>query len=186
MSIRGWENGSEAEAREFGSGAMAYAKWMSKYLDLSRLESIIIGWDYADALASVDGGEGLPPAAPTANEYGRGGAMAVHVLRDDELWSVVVIWTGLVRQLISEEHPDHKLALQTFVHELVHVDDLRRFSRTYPGGWRAAKPRDGRDAVLQSIVNPCQSEYSAQRRAACPSLWSQLRSTSWTRSPLKA
>ena len=59
-----------------------------------------------------------------------------------------------------------KLALQTFVHELVHVDDLRLFTRTYPGGWRAAKPRDGRDANLQPIVNPCQSEYSAQRRAA--------------------
>ena len=59
-----------------------------------------------------------------------------------------------------------KLALQTFVHELVHVDDLRLFTRTYPGGWRAAKPRDGRDANLQPIVNPCQSEYSAQGRAA--------------------
>ncbi|GIK82732.1 MAG: hypothetical protein BroJett024_38370 [Alphaproteobacteria bacterium] len=51
--------------------------------------------------------------------------MAVHVVRDDEIWSVVVIWTGLVRQLNQTDHPDHKLALQTFVHELVHVDDLR-------------------------------------------------------------
>lgn len=166
VNIRGWENDNEAEAREFGQGVMSIAKQLSRYLDLSRLESIVIGWDYPEALASVDRGDGMPPAAPTANEYGRGGAMAVHVIRGDEIWNVVVIWTGLVRQLNQADHTEHKLALQTFVHELIHVDDLRLFTRTYPGGWRAAKPRDGRDANLQPIVNPCQSEYSAQRRAA--------------------
>ena len=166
VSIRGWENENEAEAREFGQVVMALAKELSRFLDLSRLESIIIGLDYAEALASVDPGDGIPPAAPTANEYGLGGAMALHAVRNDEIWNVVVIWTGLVRQLNQTDHPEHKLALQTFVHELAHVHDLRLFARTYPGGWRAAKPRDGRDANLQPIVNPCQSEYSAQRRAA--------------------
>ncbi|MYF29885.1 MAG: hypothetical protein F4169_13710 [Gammaproteobacteria bacterium] len=166
VSIRGWENENEAEAREFAKGVLFVAKGLSRYLDLSRLESIIIAWDYAEALASVDCGEGIPPAAPTANEYGRGGAMAVSVVRNDELWSVVVIGTGVVRQLNQEDHPAHKRAVQTFVHELVHVDDLRLFARTYPGGWRAANPRDGREANLLPIVNPCRSEYSAQRRAA--------------------
>ena len=166
VNIRGWENENEAEAREFGQGVMSLAKGLSRYLDLSRLESIVIGWDYAEALASVDPGDGIPPAAPTANEYGQGRAMAVHVVRNDEIWDVVVIWTGLVRKLNQTDHPEHKLGLQTFVHELVHVDDLRLFTRTYPGGWRAAKPRDGRDANLLPIVNPCQSEYSAQRHAA--------------------
>ena len=166
IKIRDWENDNETEAREFGEGIMSIAKMISRYLDLSRLESIVIGWDYTEALASVDRGDGIPPAAPTANEYGRGGAMAIHVIRGDEIWSVVVIFTGLVRQLNQEDHPEYNLALQTFFHELVHVDDLRLFTRTYPGGWRAAKPRNGRDANLQRIVNPCQSEYSAQRRAA--------------------
>lgn len=166
VNIRGWENDNEAEARDFGRGVMSLAKELSRYLDLSRLESIVIAWDYAEAVAGLKRGDGMPPAAPTANEYGQGCAMAVHVLRDDEIWSVVVIWLGLARQLNQADHPDHKLALQTFFHELVHVDDLRLFSRTYPGGWRAAKPRDGRDAALQPIVNPCQSEYSAQRRSA--------------------
>ena len=166
VNIRGWENENEAEAREFAEGVMSLAKELSRYFDLSHLESIIIGWDYAEALASVDRGDGIPPAAPTANQYGQGGAMAVHVVRNDEIWSVVVIWTALVRQLNQKDHPEHKLALQSFVHELVHVDDQRLFTRTYPGGWQAAKPRDGRDATLQPIINPCQSEYTAQRRAA--------------------
>lgn len=166
VSIRGWESDNESEAREFGAGVMAKAKLLSRYLDLSRLGSIVIGMDYTEALASVDRGESLPPAAPTSNEYAQGSAMALHVLREDELWSVVVIWTGLVRQLLGDQHQDHNLALHTFVHELVHVDDLRLFSRTYPGGWRAAKSRNGRDAVLVPIVHLFQSEYSAQRRSA--------------------
>ena len=166
VKIRDWENENEAEAREFGQVVMFLAKELSRFLDLSCLESIVISWDYAEALASVDRGDSIPPAAPTANEYGLGGAMALHTVRNDEIWNVVVIQTGLVRQLNQSDHPEHKLALQTFVHELAHVHDLRLFARTYPGGWRAAKPRDGRDAKLLPIVNPCQSEYSAQRRAA--------------------
>lgn len=166
VNIRGWETDNEAEAREFGQGVMFLAKELSRYLDLSHLESIVIAWDYAEALSSIDRGDGLPPAAPTANEYGQGGAMAVNVVRNDEIWSVVVVWTGLVRPLNQTDHPEHKLAFQSFIHELVHVHDIRLFARTFPGGWRAAKPRDGRDANLQLIVNPCQSEYTAQRRAA--------------------
>ena len=166
VKIREWENENEAEAREFGQFVMYLVKELSRYFDLSRLESVVISWDYTKALGSVDCGDGIPPAAPTENEYGQGGAMAFPVVRKDEIWSVVVIWTGLIRQLNQTDHPEHKLALQTFVHELAHVHDLQLFARTYPGGWRAAKPRDGRDAKLQPIVNPCQSEYSAQRRAA--------------------
>ncbi len=85
INIRGWENDNEAEAREFGEFVMSLAKVLSRHLDLSRLESIAIGWDYAEALASVDRGDGIPPAAPTSNEYGQGSAMAVHVIRGDEI-----------------------------------------------------------------------------------------------------
>jgi len=92
--------------------------------------------------------------------------MAVTVTREDQPWSVVVIWLPLVRQLVDVGHEHHKLTLQTFVHELVHVDDLRLFARTFPGGWRAAVSRDPRESALLSIVNPCQSEYSASRRSA--------------------
>lgn len=166
VNIQGWENDNEAEAKTFAESIYGAVRGMSRVLDLSRLESVVIAWDYQGALAAIDRGGDLPPATPTSNEYGEGGAMAVHVLRDDEPWNVVVIWTPLVRRLLDEDHPEQALALHTFVHELVHVSDLRLFTRTYPGGWKAAKPRDGRDGVLQAIVNPCQSEYSAQRRSA--------------------
>ena len=166
VSIPDWENDNESETRKFAEGMLYLTKDLSRYLDLSRLESLVVACDYAKALADIDRGGSLPPARPTVNEYGQGKAMAVKVVRGNQIWSVVVIWAGLVRWLNEVDHPEYKRALQIFVHELVHVDDLQLFMRTYPGGWQAAKPRDGRDANLQPIVNPCQSEYSAQRRSA--------------------
>ncbi|MBS0274132.1 MAG: hypothetical protein JSR55_06955 [Proteobacteria bacterium] len=70
VNIRGWEDDNEAQAREFGEGVMSLAKELSRYLDLSRLKSIIIGWDYAEALASVDRGNGIPPARRDLDRVG--------------------------------------------------------------------------------------------------------------------
>lgn len=168
VSILGWENDNEGEAREFAQRIWAWAHGLSRYLDLSRLEKIVVAWDYAKALADInlDDSRETPPATPTSNEYGEGGAMALHVVRSGELWNVVVIAAPLVRPLLDETDPSHDLALQTLVHELMHVDDLRLFTRTFPGGWRAAASKDAREATLHKIVSPCQSEYSAQRRSA--------------------
>lgn len=166
VQIKGWEDDNDAEARAFGEFIMELAREISRSRDLSRLSSIVVGVDYPDALASVDVGVAMPAADRTKNEYGEGGAMSVSIKKDGELWNTVVIWTGLVRNIKNQDHPDHKLALQTFLHELIHVEDQRIFDKTYPGGWQAAKPRDDRDAAMQLIVNPCQSEYSAQRQSA--------------------
>lgn len=165
VQIRGWEN--EDEARRFGEEISAWVYEFSKYRDLCRLQSVVIAWDYPEALANIDTGDAMPVAARTQNEYGQGGAMAVTLKQNDELWSSVVIWTPLVRELVDSNHPDHKLAVLTLAHELVHVEDQRIFESTYPGGWQSAKARDAREAEMQRIVNPCQSEYSAQRRSAC-------------------
>ena len=166
VQIQGWESDNEVEARAFAESIMELTREISRYHDLSRLSSIVIGMDYPEALASVDVGEAMPAADRTKNEYGEGGAMSVSIKKDGELWNTVVIWTGLVRNINDVDHPDQKLALQTFLHELIHVEDQRFFDKTFPGGWEAAKARDGRDAAMQLIVNPCQSEYSAQRRSA--------------------
>ncbi|WP_246827494.1 hypothetical protein [Rhizobium croatiense] len=165
VTIRGWEDDKEEEARDFGQRLCQLTREISNFIDLSRLDRIVIGSDYHEALASVNG-EQAPAPTPTANEYGNGAAMATNIFRGDEVWSVVVIWTPLVRAIFDHEDPNQPLALHTFVHELIHVDDTRLFTTTYPGGWRAAKPRDARDAALQTIVHPCQAEYRAQRRSA--------------------
>src|SRR4051794_32931116 len=103
LNIRGWDNDNEEEARAFGNELYAGIATLSRILDLSRLEGVVIGMDYREALASVSQNEGVPPAAPTSNEYGVGCAMAQTVIRNDEIWSVVVIWTPLIRPFLDKE-----------------------------------------------------------------------------------
>ena len=166
VNVLGWESDNNEEATAFAYAVLAWIKQLSRYLDLSRLASVKIAVNYREALENVDRGADLPSAMPTSNEYGHGGAMSLRVIKDDELWSEVVIWTNLVRQLTNPDHPEYGLARMTLIHELVHVDDLRLLTRTYPGGWRNANPSDARKRSLLPIVEPCASEYSAQRRSA--------------------
>ena len=76
-----------------------------------------------------------------------------------------MIWTGLVRQLNQTDHPEHKLALQTFVHELAHVHDLRYFLEPILAVGEQQNPGMGEMPTF-SRSKTLQSEYSAQRRAA--------------------
>ncbi len=71
VTIRGWEDDKEEEARDFGQRLCQLTREISNFIDLSRLDRIVIGSDYHEALASVNG-EQAPAPTPTANEYGNG------------------------------------------------------------------------------------------------------------------
>ncbi|GGZ32372.1 hypothetical protein [Asticcacaulis endophyticus] len=166
ISIDGWTTGDEVDARAFANSLLNLTRELSTILDLSRLKALIVTTDYNAATASTSHGELVGPGEPTDNEYGTGLAMARNVIIDEDIWSEVVIYVGLVQNIFSQGHESQPASLLTFVHELRHVHDTRVFSRSYPGGWQSALPRDGRDRNLQPIVNPLQSEYCAQRAAA--------------------
>jgi hypothetical protein len=72
----------------------------------------------------------------------------------------------LVDAMYDPDSEASELAFHTYVHELVHVSDIAKFTRTYPGGWQAAGPRDARDSAMQALVNSCQAEYTAQYHSA--------------------
>lgn len=169
VSINGWDNDDEGEARTFGQMLMELTRSYSRFLELGLLEQIVIAYDYHAALASVDCGRAHTPTEPTSNEFGQGGAMAVTVRHGEGVASVVVIWTPLVRELFAEGESEEKaLAGHTFVHELIHVDDLAFMDRTFPGGALATWERDPCHGALLSIASPAYSEYSASRRLPSP------------------
>lgn len=164
ISFRTWPD--EASARHLGDYVLGYTRALSRHYDLSRLEAVVVGMDYHEAIRSVDRNNEAQHAVPTSNEYGQGGAMTLPVVRDDELWSVVVLWGALAAPLADEGHELHRSALYTLAHEFAHADDQRLFVRTFPGGWRAAREPDARESALWEMVKPCQSEYTASRRSA--------------------
>jgi hypothetical protein len=165
LSFMGWP--SEEDAHDLAKYIQAYASELSRGLDLSRLEAIVIGMDYEEALSSVDcGGDGTARAVATSNEYGNGKAMALPVDRLDGEWNVLVLWAPMALLLRAQDDPQHDFGLNTFVHELVHVHDQTLFNRTFPGGWTGLLGDDPRRCRLLLMTKTCQSEYVATRRSA--------------------
>lgn len=166
IELRGWHTENTEEARLFANRLMTLTSDYSRWLDLSRLSKIILSYDYRGALAEIEGIGGQPNIA-TSNEFGDGAAMSVLTEVDGELKSVLVVWTPLiVRMFDDEDSLEKRISLQSYVHELVHVDDQAFLERTYPGGASAMRQRDERHGVLLGIVAPAHSEYSATSRTA--------------------
>ena len=166
IELRGWHTEDTDEARLFANRLMVLTSDYSRWLDLSRLSRIILSYNYRGALAEV-GGIGGQPNIATSNEFGDGAAMAVLTEVDGELKSVLVVWTPLIVRMFDEEDSlEKRISVQSYVHELVHVDDQAFLDKTYPGGGSAMRQRDERHGVLLGIVAPAHSEYSATSRTA--------------------
>jgi hypothetical protein len=166
IELRGWHTEDSDEARLFANRLMALTSDYSRWLDLSRLSRIILSYDYHGALAEVRG-IGDQPNVATSNDFADGAAMAVLTEEDGTLKSVLVVWTPLVVRMFDEEDSlEKRMSVQSYVHELVHVDDQAFLDRTYPGGALAMRNRDDRHGMLLGIVAPAHSEYSATSRTA--------------------
>ena len=166
VHIRGWDRDDADAARLFGERVLALTHEYSHWLDLSRLSRIILASDYRAAVAEVGGVDGGVNVA-TSNEFGEGAATALMTVEDQWLKSVLVVWTPMIARIFEQEDSlERRAALQTYVHELVHVEDQAFLDKTYPGGAMAMSASDDRHAPLLLMVAPAQAEYSAASRTA--------------------
>ena len=166
VHIRGWDRKDAEEASRFGERVLALTHEYSRWLDLSRLTKIILASDYRAAVAEVASVDGAANVA-TSNEFGEGAATALLTIEDQCLKSVLVVWTPMIARIFEDEDTlERRTALQTYVHELVHVDDQAFLDKTFPGRVMAMSASDHRHAALLLMVAPAQAEYSAASRTA--------------------
>jgi hypothetical protein len=166
VHIRGWNPDDADAARLFGERVLALTQEYSRWLDLSRLLRIVVAADYRAAVAEVASVDGVPNVA-TSNEYSEGAATALMTVEDGVLGSVLVVWTPMIVRIFEPiDSLERRMALQTYVHELVHVDDQAFLDRTFPGGAMAAVQSDDRHGSLLMMVAPAPAEYSAASRTA--------------------
>ena len=164
VHIRGWNPDDADAARLFGERVLALTQEYSRWLDLSRLLRIVVAADYRAAVAEVASVDGVPNVA-TSNEYSEGAATALMTVEEGVLGSVLVVWTPMIVRIFEPiDSLERRMALQTYVHELVHVDDQAFLDRTFPGGAMAAVQSDDRHGSLLLMVAPAPAEYSATSR----------------------
>ena len=166
VHIRGWNAADAEAARLFGERVLALTHEYSRWLDLSRLSRIIVASDYRAAIAEVCSVAGGVNVA-TSNDYAEGAATALMTIEDQCLKSVLVVWRPMIARIFEPtDSLERRAALQTYVHELVHVDDQAFLDKTFAGGAMAVVQRDDRHGALLLMVSPAQAEYSAASRTA--------------------
>lgn len=166
VHIRGWDPGDADAARLFGERVLALTHEYSRWLDLSRLSRIILASDYRAAVADVACVGGGTNVA-TSNEFGEGAATALMTIENQCLKSVLVVWPPMIARIFeAEDTIERRIALQIYVHELVHVDDQAFLDKTFPGGATGVVESDDRHGALLLMITPAQAEYSAASRTA--------------------
>lgn len=124
VQVRGFE---EKLAYNIGHKIRAAVREYSRVLPLENLDGITIGYDYNEALASID--TGFPsngPITPTQDEeFGSGAAMALPVDREGVLKTHLVFGPMIAAYLLESDDNEEQLrrGLGLITHELGHAVD---------------------------------------------------------------
>jgi hypothetical protein len=165
FNLRGFE--SEEKAREFGRSLWSTVHEIGRYIDLERLDGVTVGWDYDEALLSVDRGiDGLRPLSRSDGEV-VGIAMSPPVLRDGVVKVHLVFGANyLVGLMADDQSEDVQFAVAVVAHECAHVEVTKQRDLAFPGTVLQAH-YDGYEAeIFGQIADICWEEYAACRLAA--------------------
>lgn len=103
--------------------AVAVFGW---FMDLSTLDGVTVGFDYDDALASIDQGmDGLPPLDRTDSDEHQGVAKACRVVRDGVVKTHLVFGAEQLAPLIAGDAmttADWQFSIGLIAHECGHVE----------------------------------------------------------------
>lgn len=164
LSCRGFPD--EATALSFGAAINSAIVELGRVMDLSLLDGVTVGYDYDDALASVD----LGYESTVAKTYSTGSLVGVakflRVLRDGKVRAHVVYHAHYVLAIADESDPNFWLAANVVAHELGHVAAQRWFDEGIPDVM--LKPHEGDWAVasIRDAAHTMWEEYAACRLSA--------------------
>lgn len=138
-----------------------------RYMDLSLLDAITVGYDYDDALASVDLGYESTIARQYTNEGGLlGVAKTLRVLRDGHVRAHVVANADVLEGLADQDDERYWRCVNLIAHELAHVAVMGWFEAHSPGVLMAPHQGDWAVSVLREVSHTIWEEYAACRLSA--------------------
>lgn len=174
VTVRGFAAEAEAVAQKLGRAVVTYFQILSRFMDLSRVERVIVAADYTAALAEVDRGiETKNILVATKDELMTGVAMTPAVLRDGVLRCQVLLDANFVIAMLERDSLPIAVSDDEFkemgeqahyliAHEAGHAHDQAVIDRQLPG-WILREPLRHYEsgAALTSL-----SEYTACRLSA--------------------
>lgn len=138
-----------------------------RFMDLHLLEGVTIGFDYDEALNSVDLGYESSVAKGYTNEDGLVGVgKLLRVRREDGIKAHIVIDAGVLHLLAEPEHPLFLSTANILAHELAHVTVMSWFIEHSPGILLERPEGDWATYVMRDTAHTIWEEYAACRLSA--------------------
>lgn len=138
-----------------------------RFMDLRLLEGVTVGFDYDDALNSVDLGYESSVAKGYTKEDGLVGVgKLLRVRRDDGIKAHIVIDAGVLHALAEPEHPLLMSTANILAHELAHVNVMLWFVEHSPGIFLERAEGDWATHVMRDTAYTIWEEYAACRLSA--------------------
>lgn len=136
-------------------------------MDLGRLAGITVGFDFDDAVQSVE----LGIESSHAKSYTKDGdficvGKAMNVIRDGMVMSHVVYNANVIWPISDQEHADFLQAAHIIAHELGHVAELKWRDEALPGVMLKYQSPDWVNALLLQVAVVIWEEYAACRLTA--------------------
>lgn len=138
-----------------------------RFMDLRLLEGVTVGFDYDDALNSVDLGYESSVAKGYTKEDGLVGVgKLLRVRREDGIKAHIVIDAGVLHLLAEPEHPLFLSTANILAHELAHVNVMLWFIEHSPGILLERPEGDWATYVMRDTAHIIWEEYAACRLSA--------------------
>lgn len=165
ITLMGFSN--DDAALEFGEAMKGVLSACGRYIDLSLLDGVTVGFDYDAALHSVDLGYESSFAKGYTNTGDLiGVAKTLRVRRDGVIKVHVVYNANYLGLLTHVNHPDLLATLNLVAHELGHVGVIAWFEQHSPGIMLEPFKGDWLRGQLLDAAHTCWEEFAACRLAS--------------------
>lgn len=167
IKLMGEPENEEELATKIGEAVASITRLCGRYMDLSLLEGITVGWNYDEALQAVDlGYESSTAKTYTDTENLIGIAKTIRVRRGGAIKAHIVFNANQLLCLKDHKDPDYFSSVNLVAHELGHACLIAWFEKHSPGGSLETFRGDRLRGLLLDSAHTCWEEYAACRLAS--------------------
>ena len=153
--------------QRFQQSLVDLIKVCGRFMDLQLLDGVTVGFDYDDALESVDLGYESATAKGYTNSNGLiGVGKTLRVRRKDQVRAHIVLNANVLSALADSNHEEFLPTANIVAHELAHVVILGWFEEHSPNVMLHPHAGDWATATLRDIAHTVWEEYAACRISA--------------------
>lgn len=153
--------------KKFGESIKDLVFEIGRYIDLSLLDGVTVGFDYEAALQSVDLGYESSIAKVYTNTDALIGVAKILRVKREGVIKVHIVYNAHFLTLLTEpDHPDFLATINLVVHELGHVCVIAWFEKHSPGIILEPFKEDSVRNQLLDAAHTCWEEYAACKLAS--------------------